>query len=90
MVRVLDHVTTCRAIHERLLEVNDDHDSKDPTLVWLGLYELEAKLLLGHSDVGHVVHKVSALPSVEPKTLETMAALCIRAPSSGRWYRCVQ
>lgn len=84
MVKVLEHVTTCRAIHEQLTEINrGENDSKDPTLVWLGLYEFEAKLLLGHTDVNQVLLAMSAMPAVEAKTLETMAALCVHAHSSG-------
>ena len=83
MVKVLEHVSSGRAVHDQLIEISGESDSKDPALVWLVLYEFEAKLLLGHSDIDSVLHGVCALPAVEAKTLETMAALSIQA-SSGR------
>lgn len=59
---------------------------KDPTPSLLLLYEFEAKLLLGHSDLQGLLDKVSQLPSVEAKTLETMAALCVRVPPTGEAF----
>jgi len=81
MVKVLDSVSTGRAVHDQLIGISGELDSKDPTLVWLALYEFEAKLLLGHSDIDSALQSVCALPAVEAKTLETMAALSIRTPS---------
>ena len=77
-MKVLDHISNCHTIHERLVGMRGEQDSKDHTLMWLGLYEFEAKLFLGHADVDQVLRRISSLPFVEAKTLETMAALCIQ------------
>ena len=83
MLAVLEHISICYSIHQELIAAHNI-DPKDSTLAWLWLYKFEAKLFLGHSDLDAVLEKVSALASVEAKTLETMAALCLRAAPSGK------
>ena len=83
MLSVLEHVTTSNSLHQQLLGQVAGCAEKDPTPVWLCLYEFEAKLFLGHLDLGEVLDKVASLASMEAKTLETMAALCMRTPPSG-------
>lgn len=83
MLAVLDHVSICKSIHQQLLRMTPNLVPKDPTLAWLCLYEFEAKLFLDHTDIEQVLGKVSALATVEAKTLESMAALCVRGPLSG-------
>lgn len=55
-------------------------DPSDPTHSLLALYEFEAKLKLGHQDLDNILEQITKLPSVEPKTFETIAALCVRSP----------
>ena len=83
MVKVREHVSSGRAVHDQLIEISGESDPKDLALVWLVLYKFEAKLLLRHSDIDSVLHGVCALPAVEAKTLEMMAALSIQVSSGG-------
>ena len=55
-------------------------DPSDPTHSLLALYEFEAKLKLGHQDLDNILEQITKLPSVEPKTFETVAALCVHSP----------
>ena len=50
----------------------------DPTPSLLALYEFEAKLELGHSALDSSLAQITALPGLETKTMETIAALCVR------------
>ena len=54
-------------------------DPSDPTHSLLALYEFEAKLKLGHQDLDNILEQITKLPSVEPKTFETIAALCVHS-----------
>lgn len=55
----------------------------DPTPALLALYEFEAKLELGHTDMDSQLAHISSLPGLETKTLETIAALCVRCSQPG-------
>ena len=55
-------------------------DPSDPTHSLLALYEFEAKLKLGHQDLDNILEQITKLPSVEPKTFDTVAALCVHSP----------
>ncbi len=72
---VLDHVFKCRGICKQLGLSNA---ASDPTPSLLSLYEFEAKLELGANDLDSMLAHISSLPGLEAKTLETMAALCVR------------
>ena len=61
------------------MRVGGVRDPSDPTHSLLALYEFEAKLKLGHQDLDNVLEQITTLPSVEPKTFETIAALCVRS-----------
>lgn len=83
MKSVLEHVSTCHSISQQLGTDNTNHP-KDPTPSLLALYEFEAKLLLGHRDLHAILERVVQSPSVETKTLETIAALCMRSGDTGQ------
>ncbi len=68
---VLQHVSDCRSLCQRL-ELTPS-DSSDPTHPLLFLYEFEARLHLGHTHLETVLDQVATLSSVEPKTFETIA-----------------
>ena len=59
-------------------------DTADPTHSLLALYEFEAKLKLGHHDLDNVLEQIAKLGMVEPKTYETIAALCVRSLESAQ------
>ena len=84
MQSVLEHVSTCHSVSQQLGLDTASHP-KDPTPSLLALYEFEAKLLLGGGELGVLLERVVQLPHVEAKTLETMAALCIRSGDTGTW-----
>ena len=79
---VLEHVSTCHSIGQQLTADAPGH-FKDPTPSLLALYEFEAKLVLSHTELRTLLEQVVHIPSVEAKTLETMAALCMRSGSTG-------
>ena len=81
MKRVLDHVSTCHSIAQQIGA--GAINCKDPTPSLLALYDFEAKLVLNPAELNGVLERVSHIPSVEAKTLETMAALCICTQNSG-------
>ena len=71
---VLEHVSECRAICQRLGRAPAPSDSSsDPTPSLLSLYEFEARLHLGHPNLETVIEDVSKVPGTEPKTFETIA-----------------
>ena len=78
---VLENVERCRSIC-RQIGVGGVIDVSDPTHSLLALYEFEAKLKLGHQDLDNALEQITKLPSVEPKTFETIAALCVRSPGN--------
>lgn len=81
MQSVLDHVSACHSINQQLgMGVVN---AKDPTSSLLALYEFEAKLVLDQPELHGLLDRIIHIPSVEAKTLETIAALCIRAQNSG-------
>ena len=82
MRSVLEHVLTCHSISQQLGLDATSHP-KDPTPSLLALYEFEAKLVLGHPELRALLEQVVQMPSVEAKTLETMAALCMRSGNTG-------
>ena len=75
---VLENISSCRSICQQL-GVGGVSDASDPTHSLLALYEFEAKLKLGHQDLDNVLEQTTKLPSVEPKTFETIAAPCVRS-----------
>ena len=77
---VLDHISKCRGICKQLGMSNA---TGDPTPSLLALYEFEAKLELHHSDIDSSLTQLSSLPGVDTKTLETVAALCVRCSQPG-------
>lgn len=82
MQSVLEHVSICHSISEQL-GVGVTTAPKDPTPSLLALYEFEAKLQLGHPELHGLLERVTCIPSIEAKTLETMAALCMRTHNAG-------
>lgn len=48
----------------------------------LPLYEFEAKLELGATDMDSMFSHMSSLPGLDASTLETVAALCVRCSKS--------
>ena len=77
---VLDHISKCRGICKQL---GISSSAGDPTPSLLALYEFEAKLELHHSDIDSSLSQLSSLPGVDTKTLETVAALCVRCSQPG-------
>ena len=75
---VLENVGTCRSLC-RQIGMGGVSDASDPTHSLLALYEFEAKLKLGHQDLDNVLEQITKMPSVEPKTFESIAALCVRS-----------
>lgn len=82
MQAVLDHVSACRSISQQL-GGGVVNGPKDPVPSLLVLYEFEAKLLLGQHELRGLLDRAINIPSIEAKTMETMAALCVRTQGSG-------
>ncbi len=76
---VLENIESCRSVCCQM-GMGGVRDPSDPTHSLLALYEFEAKLKLGHQDLDNILEQITKLPSVEPKTFETIAALCVRSP----------
>ena len=75
---VLENIATCRSLC-RQLGMGGVSDASDPTHSLLALYQFEAKLKLGHRDLDNVLEQITKLELVEPKTYETIAALCVHS-----------
>lgn len=91
MQAVLDHVSACRSISQQLgggvAGGGMAGVPKDPIPSLLVLYEFEAKLLLSQHELHGLLDRALHIPSVEAKTMETMAALCMRTQVSGEEYK---
>lgn len=81
MQAVLEHVSTCQTISQQLGGFATG-DPKDPIPLLLLLFEFESKLVLNPGGLNNSLEKALHIPSIDAKTLETMAALC-SAHSSG-------
>ena len=82
MQSVLDHVSACHSISQQL-GGGVSNSPKDPIPSLLVLYEFEAKLLLSQQELHSLLERAMHIPSIEAKTMETMAALCVRMQGSG-------
>lgn len=82
MKNVLDCVSKCRTS----IQLLGTRDIKDPSLSLLALYDFEATLLLNPSELSSALERVAHIPSVEAKTFETVAALCVLQQNSGITY----
>ena len=81
MKNVLDCVSTCHSITQQ----SGGSSFMDPTPSLLALYEFEATLLLNPAELSSALERVSHIPCVEAKTLETVAALCMLVQNSGKF-----
>jgi len=72
---VLEHVLKCRDLCKQL---GLSSVPSDPTPSLLALYEFEAKLELGYTDIDSMLEQISILPALDTKILESVAALCVR------------
>ncbi|XP_070616146.1 testis-expressed protein 11 [Erythrolamprus reginae] len=79
LTQALENVQSCRAIWDVLKQTGDF--PKDPTETILQLYEFEASAKLNSPAVSRLLDEVLALPQVEVKTLETLAALAMESPA---------
>lgn len=73
MESVLSHVNQCQDLFK-------ESSHFEPTISLLVLYKFEAQLALGIPDAGNILNDLTALPDIEPKTYEAVAALVIRIP----------
>ncbi|XP_039210763.1 testis-expressed protein 11 isoform X3 [Crotalus tigris] len=79
LTQALEYIQSCRAIWKVLKQTGDF--PKDPTDTILLLYEFEASAKLNSPAVPSLLDEVVALPQVEIKTLETIAALAMESPA---------
>ncbi|XP_063169796.1 testis-expressed protein 11 [Candoia aspera] len=79
LTQALEYIQSCRAIWKVLKQTGDF--PKDPTDTVLLLYEFEASAKLNSPAVSSLLDQVLALPQVEIKTLETIAALAMESPA---------
>ena len=84
MQSALDHVSTCRSISQHVGVVSSN-SPKDPIPSLLVLYEFEANMVLCPHELRGLLERALHIPSVEAKTLETMAALCMQTHNSGNF-----
>ena len=84
MQAVMDHVSMCRSISQQL-EGCVVGTPKNSVPLLLTLYEFESKLLLNHHELHSSLERALHIPSIDAKALETMAALCVHAKSSGKF-----
>jgi hypothetical protein len=82
MQAVLNHVSACRSISQHL-GGGVVNSPVDPVPSLLVLYEFEAKLVLGQQELHGLLDRAMHIPSIEAKTMETMAALCMQTQGSG-------
>ena len=82
MQTVLDHVSACRSISQKL-KGGVVNRPEDPIPSLLVLYEFEAKLVLSQQELRGILERTMHIPFTEAKTMETMAALCIQTQGSG-------
>jgi hypothetical protein len=68
---VLSHVQKCRELCG---------DVTDPSLSLLCVYEFETQLILDMPDATNILNTLHALPKVDPKVYETIAALAVKTP----------
>lgn len=85
MRSALDHVSTCRSISQQLEIGVVSNSPKDPIPSLLVLYEFEANMVLCPHELHGLLERALHIPSVEAKTLETMAALCMQTHNSGNY-----
>ncbi|XP_026572342.1 testis-expressed protein 11 [Pseudonaja textilis] len=79
LTQALEYIQSCRAIWKVLKQTGDF--PRDPTDTILQLYEFEASAKLNSPAVSSLLDEVLALPQVEIKTLETIAALAMESPA---------
>ncbi|XP_075691796.1 testis-expressed protein 11 isoform X2 [Rhinoderma darwinii] len=79
LINSLDNINLCREIWIILQSTGDF--SVDPTEIILLLYEFEARAKLNDPGLEAVLKSVWNLPSLDIKTLESIASLSMEAPS---------
>ncbi|XP_053555049.1 testis-expressed protein 11 [Bombina bombina] len=75
----LEHIQLCREIWKVLQSTGDF--SQDPTEILLLLYEFETRAKLNDPRLETVLESVWELPTLEIKTLESIASLSMEAPA---------
>ncbi|XP_066505252.1 testis-expressed protein 11 isoform X2 [Hoplias malabaricus] len=79
LTQALEHIEVCWEVW-RALNASDD-GSSDPTQKLLLLYEFEARAKLNDTKLDSVLESILELSPVDPKMLETIAALAMEPPA---------
>ncbi|XP_072913662.1 testis-expressed protein 11 [Hemitrygon akajei] len=81
LTQAREDIKVCWEIWATLKSTTAGDFSKDPTETLLLLYEFEARAKLNDPELEHVLERVLHLQQLEPKTLETLAALSMESPA---------
>ncbi|XP_062915886.1 testis-expressed protein 11 [Mobula hypostoma] len=81
LTQAREDIKVCWEIWATLKSTTAGDFSKDPTETLLLLYEFEARAKLNDPELEHVLERVLHLQQLEPKTLETLAALSMEPPA---------
>lgn len=83
----LNHVEECKRlccqIQGNMLSATETR-SKDTTDILLMLYEFEARVKLNDPGVEEILERALKLPTPDPKTFETLAALAVEEPAQNK------
>ncbi|XP_069749175.1 testis-expressed protein 11 isoform X3 [Narcine bancroftii] len=81
LTRAQEDIQVCWEIWTTLKSTAAGDIAKDPTETLLLLYEFEARAKLNDPELENVLERVLQLQQMEPKTLETLAALSMESPA---------
>ncbi|XP_055500168.1 testis-expressed protein 11 [Leucoraja erinacea] len=81
LTQARDDIQVCWEIWTTMKSTAAGDISKDPTETLLLLYEFEARAKLNDPELENVLERVLQLKQIEPKTLETLAALSMESPA---------
>ncbi|XP_078267976.1 testis-expressed protein 11 [Rhinoraja longicauda] len=81
LTQAREDIQVCWEIWTTLKSTAAGDISKDPTETLLLLYEFEARAKLNDPELENVLERVLQLKQIEPKTLETLAALSMESPA---------